>query len=444
MQILPIMAKQYSKYVCQQCGNEETQWYGKCPSCSQWGSLVETSRLTKKKGSKKVSSRGGGSTKPIKLSSIAKKSTKRMSTKISELDRVLGGGMVPGQVILLAGEPGIGKSTILLQLAEKLGNFLYVSGEESASQINIRAKRLGVKNKTINVLESTNTEDVIEAIEDSKDTIKCVVVDSIQTMQTEELSGMAGSVGQVRESSYQLSKIAKNLGIPIIIVGQVTKQGSVAGPATLMHLVDTVLWFEGEKEEELRILRANKNRFGATDEVGIFKMGDKGLTSISNPSKLFISKGKVSSGSVRTLALQGTRPILVEIQALVIPTNSAYPKRIAQGIDSKRLELLIAVLIKRCGIPLYQKDVFVNVTGGISIKDPSIDLAVCLSIASSYFDKAVEKQVVTMGEVGLQGDIRSIILQERREREAKRLGFKNVISSNTSRSLQGIVKNLLK
>ena len=211
-----------------------------------------------------------------------------------------------------------------------------------------------------------------------------------------------------------------------------------------MHLVDTVLWFEGEKEEELRILRANKNRFGATDEVGIFKMGDKGLTSISNPSKLFISKGKISSGSVRTLALQGTRPILVEIQALVIPTNSAYPKRIAQGIDSRRLELLIAVLIKRCGIPLYQKDVFVNVTGGISIKDPSIDLAVCLSIVSSYYDKAITKEVVAMGEVGLQGDIRSIILQERREREAKRLGFKNVINSNTSRSLQGVVKNLIK
>ena len=215
------MAKQYSLYVCQQCGNEESKWFGKCPSCNEWGSLVETSRLTKKKGSKKET-KIGDRTKPIKLSSVRKKSTERIKTRISELDRVLGGGMVPGQVILLAGEPGIGKSTILLQLAEKLGNFLYVSGEESVSQINIRAKRLGIKKKTIEVLESTNTEDVINAIEENKDNIKCVVVDSIQSMQTNELSGMAGSVGQVRESAYQLSRIAKNLGIPIIIVGQVT------------------------------------------------------------------------------------------------------------------------------------------------------------------------------------------------------------------------------
>ncbi len=440
------MAKNRSSYVCQQCEYESGKWYGKCPECGSWNSTVETIVSTKRSASTKSNS-GKGIVKPILLSSVSSKKTLRTSTKISELDRVLGGGLVSGQVILIAGEPGIGKSTILLQLAEKLGDLLYVSGEESVNQIKIRADRLKVKKESIQIMEETDMDLIVDSISSFKDgALKAVVVDSIQTMTTSDLSGMAGSVGQVRECAYRLVRLAKTLGVPILIVGHVTKGGSVAGPSVLMHLVDTVLWFEGDKSLTLRILRAMKNRFGPTDEVGIFSMEDKGLISMNSPEKIFLTKGtKKVAGSITCSIMQGTRPILIEVQALVVSTNLAFPRRIAQGFDSKRLELLIAVLTRRCGIPLYKFDCFVNVAGGISIKnDPSADLAICLAIASAYFDKALAKSPLAIGEVGLLGDIREVIAQEKRIKEARRLGFRNVISSKEVKYLGQVIRKYIK
>jgi DNA repair protein RadA/Sms len=409
--------------------------------------MVETviEHTTNKKHQKSVGLRSNSTKKPVLLSSVKLKDTKRTSTKISELDRVLGGGLVPGQVILIAGEPGIGKSTILLQLADKLQSVLYVSGEESATQIKIRAQRLGVTSKKISIIEETDIDSVIDSVSSSDaQPLGAVIVDSIQTMATSDLSGMAGSVGQVRECTYRLVKLAKSDGVVIFIVGHVTKQGSIAGPSVLMHLVDTVLWFEGDKTINLRLLRARKNRFGPTDEVGIFAMEDKGLISVDESGKMFITDSKKQvSGSVATSIMEGTRPILVEIQALVNPTKMAYPKRIAQGFDSKRLEMLIAVLQRRSGLPLYEQDVFVNVMGGISLRsDPSADLAICLAIASAYFDNPLPKNSLAIGEVGLLGDIREVTSQDKRIKEAKRLGYTTSISTNSCQYINQAIKQI--
>lgn len=439
------MAKAH--YVCQQCGYSQVGWAGKCPNCESWGTLVET-RLgekseKKKKGEVKAS-------KPKSLQSIPKKDTSRTSTKISELNRVLGGGLVPGQVALLAGDPGIGKSTLLLQVADKLAtktmSTLYVSGEESAQQIKVRGDRMDISHKNIKIMEETSVEAVIETVEDlieDGDKPRMVVIDSIQTMATEDLTGMAGSVGQVRECASRFIKIAKRHSIPLFMVGHVTKEGTVAGPAVLSHLVDTVLWFEGDQNMALRILRAVKNRFGATDEVGIFEMEDNGLNPVGSPEKLFLSKKEQNvPGSVVSSMMQGTRPILIEIQSLVVPTKLAYPKRVVQGFDSKRLELLLAVLQKRAGLPLYEYDVFVNVAGGISVKEPAVDLAICLSIASSYFDKPLDSKTVVVGEVGLLGEIRDVVAQDKRLKEAKRLGYKDAISNSKVRYIRKAIKKL--
>jgi DNA repair protein RadA/Sms len=333
----------------------------------------------------------------------------------------LGGGLAPGQVVLIAGEPGIGKSTLLLQLADKLGKALYVSGEESAAQLKIRADRLGVKSKTISFLEETDTDVIIEAVEAPS----VIIVDSIQTLYINDLTGLPGSIGQVRECASRLLHLAKQKSIPLFMVGHVTKEGTVAGPAVLAHIVDTVLWFEGEKTLSLRLLRAVKNRFGPTDEVGIFSMEDRGLIGQINAEKLFITqKGKTGiPGSVVSSILNGSRPMLVEIQSLVVPTKMAFPKRAAQGIDSRRLEMLLAVLIRRASLPLYEYDVFVNVAGGITVREPACDLAVCLSIASSFFDKPLPARLVAVGEVGLLGEIREVVAQEKRVKEARRVGF---------------------
>jgi DNA repair protein RadA/Sms len=403
---------------------------------------------------------------------------------------------VPGQVILIAGEPGIGKSTLLLQVADSLQTtdyglqkdknknkekekavvssplavVLYVSGEESAGQIKIRAQRLGIENKNIQLLEETDVDSIVNTIEMSKSqfqmtngknrdtdldsstltTNKLLIVDSIQTMYTSDLTGLSGSVGQVRECAYRLVRLAKSTGIPVFIVGHVTKQGSVAGPSVLMHIVDTVLWFEGDSNTNLRILRAVKNRFGPTDEVGIFEMEDKGLISVDSPEKAFLSSDKRSkggevSGSIIASVLEGTRPILVEIQSLVVPNKSGFVKRIAQGIDPRKLELLIAVLQRRCGLPLYESDVFVNVAGGINIKnDPSCDLAIALSIASSYFDKTVSANTIAIGEIGLLGEIREVKMQGNRIKEAKRLGYTRVISRREFAMLQETIRKTVK
>src|SRR3990167_2726133 len=432
------MAKTHSQFVCQQCGYSQVGWAGKCPNCGSWGSLVET--VIREVGRKEQNKGAGKRVEPVSLGSIPSRKTSRISTKISELDRVLGGGLVPGQVVLIAGEPGIGKSTLLLQLADKIGNALYVSGEESAGQIKVRADRLGVKSKTLKFLEETDVEQITESI----DSQSLVVVDSIQTMTTDDLSGLAGSVGQVRECTFRLLKSAKAKNIPLFLVGHVTKEGSVAGPAVLAHIVDTVLWFEGDKTLTLRLLRAVKNRFGATDEVGIFEMEDKGLTSQTNAEKIFLTGGRKDvPGSVVSSILQGSRPLLVEIQSLVVPTKMAFPKRVAQGVDARRLELLLAVLIRRCGLPLYEHDVFVNVAGGIKVTEPACDLAICLSIASAFLDKPVKKTTPARSEERRVGKVRQVVAQEKRLKEARRLGFTTPVSEREAKYVYEAIKRYI-
>ena len=444
------MAKFHSQYVCQQCGYAQVGWSGRCPECQSWGSLVET--VTREEKSSKSKSGSKKRVEPVTLDSIPVKSTARISTKISELDRVLGGGLVPGQVVLIAGEPGIGKSTILLQVASQIGETLYVSGEESSGQIKLRAERLGIKGKTIGLLEETDVDLIIENadtnsdVHGSKKPLKAIIIDSIQTMITTDLSGMAGSVGQVRECASRLVRLAKSTNTPIFIVGHVTKQGSVAGPSVLMHIVDSVLWFEGDKTLPVRVIRAVKNRFGATDEVGIFSMEEKGLISMDSPEKIFLSETKKNlPGTVITSVMEGSRPLLIEVQSLVVPTKMAYPKRIAQGMDTKRFELLLAILQRRCNIPFYEFDAFVNIAGGISIKnDPSADLAVCLSLASSYFDKALPKGSIAIGEVGLLGDVREVVAQDKRVKEASRLGYRIPITNKVIKYLQEGIRKYLR
>lgn len=434
------MGKTHSQYVCQQCGYSQVGWAGKCPNCGSWGSLVETvvSASPKAKEGRAVKVTAS---KPLSLSSIPVRSTSRISTKISELDRVLGGGLVPGQVVLIAGEPGIGKSTLLLQLADKLGDTLFILGEESVGQVKVRAERLGIENKSLKFLEETD----VDAAVASFDGEKLAVVDSIQTMFTQDLTGLAGSVGQVRECAFRLLREAKRKNVPLFLVGHVTKEGTVAGPAVLAHIVDTVLWFEGEKSLTLRLLRAVKNRFGPTDEVGIFEMEDKGLVPEANIEKMFLSRGQAQvPGSVITSLLQGSRPLLVEIQALVVSSKMPFPKRVAQGIDSRRLELLLAVLIRRCGLPLYEYDVFVNVAGGIKATEPASDLAICLAIASSFFDKAIAKGTIALGEVGLLGEIREVVAQEKRIKEARRLGLRLPITQREVKYVAQAIKKYLR
>lgn len=436
----------HSKYICQQCGYESTGWLGKCPECGTWNSLVETVvSTTSNKSNISKKSRTGIKTEPIKLSEVKSADTKRISTKISELDRVLGGGLVPGQVVLIAGEPGIGKSTLLTQISDTLGPVLYVCGEESASQVAIRAKRLEVSNKNIQLLEDTDVDSVVDQLNSNPQPLSAVIVDSIQTMTTSDLSGMAGSVGQVRESANRLLHAAKEKNIPLFLVGHVTKEGTVAGPAVLAHIVDTVLWFEGDKTLTTRVLRAVKNRFGPTDEVGVFSMADRGLVEVADIEKAFLEKGiKNVSGSIVTSIMQGTRPILVEIQALVVPTKLAIPRRVAQGIDSRRLELLLAILTRRCGLPMYDFDVFVNVAGGLKVTEPASDLAICLAVASSYFDKPINSKTIAVGEVGLLGEIREVVAQDKRLKEAKRMGFTFPISSKEFKFVGQAIKILFK
>lgn len=435
-----------SIFVCQQCGNEYSKWMGKCTACNSWNSLVETAQFTKKSKSK-TSAQGRPSSggEILKLTDIKASQMQRITTGISELDRALDGGLVAGQVVLIAGEPGIGKSTILLQLANNLEKTLYISGEESSSQVAIRAERLGIKNKNIDFLESTDVDDIVEQLSTNKNLMDLIIIDSIQTMSTSDLTGLAGSVGQVRECAFRLLKYAKSKNTPLILVGHVTKEGTVAGPAVLAHIVDTVLWFEGDKKSNLRLLRSVKNRFGSTDEVGIFSMEDKGLKSLDNPEKLFIDESSNNvAGSVVSILMEGSRSILVEIQSLVVPTKMAFPRRVAQGIDSKRLEMLLAVLFRRANVPMYDMDVFVNVVGGIKANDPSMDLAICLSVASSFYEKPLPKKFLAVGEVGLSGEIRKVGMQEKRIKDSKRLGFTNVADSTSFKYLSQVIHSYLK
>ena len=431
------MAKGNS-FVCDSCGFESGKWYGKCPNCGAWASIVEfrESRV-KTSGAKKKA-------RELQPLSNAKSESKKERTGISELDNALGDGLVPGQVILLAGEPGIGKSTLLLELAGKIRSAVYISGEESVVQIKHRADRMKADFDSLLVLDETNVDTVLATLhsELKKNKFKIVFIDSIQTMYTEDLSSVPGSIGQVREATFRLIDFAKKNGVPVILVGHVTKGGTVAGPATLAHMVDTVLWFEGDKVNDVRILRSIKNRFGSTDEVGVFKMTASGLASSLDTETLFLdsSSPKNVPGTVISCAMEGTRPFLIEVQSLVVPTKLAIPRRVVHGIDSRKAELIIAVLTRHCGLNLSERDIFLNIVGGIKIKDPGTDLAVALAIASSYKNKPIKVSTVAFGEIGLLGEIRESVRETKRIERARKQGYKNVVSSQSSKFLSQALK----
>ena len=444
------MAKQVSRFVCQNCGNEHPKWSGQCSGCQQWNSLVETVVAVKKSG---LGRRGRART-VVRLSEVRGREVARVKTGIGELDRVLGGGMVGGSVVLLAGEPGIGKSTLLTQLALCLGSelkrssesVLYVCGEESPEQIKLRIDRITKQTDGrrggLLFLAETDADVVVESVKDMEG-LSLIMVDSIQTMTTGDLSGMAGSVGQVRECAYRLLNMAKKLNIPIFLVGHVTKEGTIAGPKVLEHLVDTVLYLEGDKKHQFRILRAQKNRFGPVDEVGVFLMGDKGLTEVKNPSDVFLEeRQKGVAGSCVVATMEGTRPVLVEVQGLVVPSQLAVPRRVATGVDQRRLQLLVAVLSKRCRLPLGHMDVYVNVVGGLRLNEPAVDLGVCLAVASSLKNKPLPTRVAVVGEVGLLGEIRKVSFLDKRIREAKKLGYSRVIGPDQAKTLLEAIRVL--
>lgn len=414
------MAKNSPIYVCESCGNEFPVWSGKCNACGAWNSLKEF---------KPAAIKSGKRAKPAQVTlfnNIKSSGLSRLSTTFAEVDRVLGGGIVSGSVILIGGEPGIGKSTLLMQVASKINKVLYVSGEESPSQLKLRADRLGIKSNNA-LLTETDVNVVCATIEEMKPGL--AVIDSIQTMFDENYPSTAGSLVQVRECALKLQQLAKRTSIPIVLVGHVTKEGNVAGPRTLEHLVDVVLYLEGERYHENRILRTAKNRFGATDEIGIFQMGEKGLVEVKNPSRIFLKERLAVAGSVVTATIEGTRPLLVEIQALTTPTVFGYPRRTASGFDLNRLQLLIAVLIKRAGINLAGQDVYVNVVGGFKLREPACDLAVAVAVASAYKNKQIKDKYCIFGELGLSGEIRPVLASEKRAKEASRLGFDKIVTN---------------
>ncbi|MEK7091198.1 MAG: DNA repair protein RadA [Patescibacteria group bacterium] len=425
-----------SQFVCQQCGYSQSQWAGRCPSCESWNTMVETTFTETRNSKHQILNKS----QILNLKDIKTGEGKRMKTGEMELDSVLGGGLVAGMVVLVAGEPGIGKSTLLTQVAMNLKQVLYVCGEESASQVALRVRRMGKKGD-LALLESNNVDEIVAKIEETKPGL--AIIDSIQTLTTEDLTGVAGSVGQVRECAQRLALSSKRSGIPLFMVGHVTKEGTIAGPRVLEHIVDTVLWFEGERSQALRLIRAVKNRFGPTDEVGVFEMTEKGLVGIDNPSKLLLAERvKDVPGSVIGVVLEGTRPLLVEIQALTTPSQLAIPRRVATGIDFARLQMLVAVLSRRAGLSLGDIDIFVNVTGGIRLADRGIDLAICLAIASSFLNKTIGADIAAVGEVGLLGEVRKVGGLDRRIKEAKKLGYR-VASAESGKSVSAAIKKLL-
>jgi len=447
------MVKAITKFICQQCGYESVGFLGRCPNCGNWGSLVET-LVAKESG--RMGKEEKGRARPISLGDIKSARTQRFSTKISEFDRVLGGGIVSSSVNLLAGEPGVGKSTLLLQTAANVfsggeGKVFYVSGEESFGQVKMRAERLGIEKKEIFFLSETNVEAIIKEIKSLREenirgenVLKkfdfLVIIDSIQTLYASYLTGTPGSVGQVRECTFRLLDFAKKEGVSFFLIGHVTKEGSIAGPMVLAHLVDTVLFFEGERFQSLRLLRGVKNRFGPTDEVGVFEMTEKGLLAVENPSRLFLGELREVPGSVVFCAMEGERPILVEIQSLVTKSFLAVPRRVVNGFDYNRLLMLTAVLQKSLNLPLWDQDIYLNIAGGFKINEPAADLAVCLAIISSFQNKPIMAKTCALGEVGLLGEIREIGNLEKRIKEAKRLGFTRILTSKEVRNLSSVFK----
>ena len=426
-------------YFCQECGYESAKWMGQCPGCKAWNTFVEETVSAKKNpsGNLKASEKRQD---PVILKDISLSEDERQTTQIGELDRVLGGGIVPGSLVLVGGDPGIGKSTLLLQvcrnLAENQVTVLYISGEESLRQIKLRANRIGDFNDKMQLLCETNLEVIREVIERKKPDV--VVIDSIQTMFHEDVSSAPGSVSQVRESTNILMQIAKGMGISVFIVGHVTKEGNVAGPRVLEHMVDTVLYFEGDRHASYRVLRAVKNRFGSTNEIGVFEMCNTGLEEVKNPSEYMLNgRPEDASGSVVACSMEGTRPILVEIQALVCQSNFGIPRRTAVGTDFNRVNLLMAVLEKKVGIHLGTSDAYVNIAGGMKMTEPAIDLGICLAIVSSCKDVVIPDKVMVFGEVGLSGEIRAVSMAGQRVQEAKKLGFETVMLPEVCKSSVG-------
>ncbi len=429
------MPKSYTKYICQQCNYESAKYLGRCPECNAWNSFVETveqpaapSRASR--ASTRTSNGLGGFTQPTPLPEIRAIAQQRLSTGSDEMDRVLGGGLVAGSLVLIGGEPGIGKSTLLLQVAgnvaETAGEVLYVTAEESAEQVRIRAERLGISSPRLYLYPESDLETIAEAITSMKPAL--VIIDSIQTIASDQLSSVPGSISQVRDGANRLHRLAKSLHIPVFIIGHVTKEGSVAGPRALEHMVDAVLYLEGERFHTYRLLRGTKNRFGATHEVGVFEMHGEGLIEVSNPSAAFLSeRGPRSTGSAIVVSMEGTRPLLVEVQALVAGTAFGTPRFTTTGIDHNRLLMLLAVLTKRVGLLLYNHDVYANVVGGLNLDEPGVDLGIAAAIASSFKERQIAPDVALIGEVGLSGEVRPASRVGLRISEAAKLGFRRCI-----------------
>ncbi len=437
------MAKLKTKWICQNCGYETAKYLGKCPDCGQWNTFVEEVVETNSNNQSKVVL---NDTKPCLIDEIEVDKSIRFTTGIEEFDRVLGGGLVQGSIVLLAGDPGIGKSTILLQTGKSIcrdgRKALYVSAEESASQVKLRAQRLGVKSNSLYIYSQTNFEAIKRQIEEIKPEI--LIIDSIQAVYSDEITSSPGSVSQIRECTNILMDIAKNKNITVVVIGHVTKEGNIAGPKVLEHMVDTVIYFEGDRYKSYRLLRCMKNRFGTTNEVGVFNMCDDGLHEISNPSEMFLNERTQNNtpGSVVIATNEGTRPLLIEIQALVGTTPYPSPRRVSNGIDYNRLLQILAVLEKRIGLNLSKQDVYVNVIGGLDIDEPAADLGVALAVATCARDVCVSPDTVIVGEIGLSGEIRAVNNLDKRIKEAEKLGFKNIIVPASNKIKQDEFKNI--
>lgn len=436
------MAKSNVVFECSNCGAQSAKWAGQCSECGKWNTLTESVMVGR--GKQVVSRNSSQSTSKLqKLSEIVGKQVTRVVTGIGELDRVLGGGIVPGEVVLMIGEPGIGKSTILTQLSLLMGKVVYVCGEESPGQVKIRIDRLGINTSTneLQMLAETDVDAIINGV--NKLDLSLLIIDSVQTLYSSELPGLAGSISQIRECTGRLIAYAKSHNVPVILVGHVTKDGEMAGPKVLEHMVDAVLELTGDRYYDLRLLRTQKNRFGATDEVGVFQMVESGLKEVTNPSEFFLAEREEGSvGSAVTVIMEGTRPVLLEVQALVVDSELPVPRRVSQGVDVRRVQILLGVLQKYARLPIGDKDVFVKVTGGLTVKEPAIDLAICLAVASSAMGKALPKNSVAVGEVGLLGEIRSVSWGEKRVKEATKLGYKKIYSRDSFKKVSEIVKSL--
>lgn len=433
------MAKTRTFFLCQQCGSQQTRWMGKCPDCGAWDSLVEQVERKEATSGRARAQVTGENGRPMPLRQIATDGFVRLPVLFDEFARVLGGGLVPGSLVLIGGDPGIGKSSLLTQVAarfaDQVGPALYVSAEESAQQIKLRTTRMGLNPEQLLIYSETSLDAIIEQFREIRPQL--MVVDSIQTVYLEDITAAAGSVSQVREGALRLLRAAKETGIPVFLVGHVTKEGAIAGPRMLEHIVDAVLYLEGERFHQYRLLRGVKNRFGSTDEVGVFEMTQSGLQEVANPSQVFLAERSAGTpGSTVAVTMEGTRPLLVEVQALTATTASAQPRRTANGFDMNRLLMLIAVLSKRVGLPLFNQDVYVNIVGGLKISEPAVDMAVAVAIASSFRNQRVQTDLVLVGEIGLSGELRSTSHLERRLGEAAKLGFKRALCPMTAADLK--------